>query len=505
MPRQFNEETYLRAADKALKSSAKKEKDKSVWRFCYVNKAHDICLDTIRPDDGQPEFVLWNGAEAVTGLREFLTPEGDLLKVPPMDNPFYRDVYSKVVFPNELVTKPPSTAIVDEAITRLLKRWFIQAEEFFIVARNFIKYTWVYERFRKNPYINIYGDWGTGKTEWGKFLAWLSHYGYVADDISAAALVRLLDMTNCTIMLDEAEYADGEDGEKIRRILRNGYQRNGRYIVAEMDGKNYIPKAFLVDQPKIICKRQNLRDEALNSRVIPFKMVPHDEEIPLSMRRDDEYDWELSLKAEMTKVANLMLAWRHANIFGRSDSQVVDNLRIRYNDTISPLLKLAVEGDKDILISYIRSHQKQTLADQGDEFGLRVIKIINKIYRGYKRISGSLTPRVFLSEVTSQCVEEYSKETSEQEAKKFYTSRAINRTMKSFGFETDSYANKTFIIWRSLDDVMPKICKKYSIKTDEEVAEEANQEELANKQQEAERLLEEQEGEQDIPVDKLPF
>jgi len=221
---------------------------------------------------------------------EFKTPEGYLLKVPANDG-LYRSLYEDIIFPDTIIEEEVTTEVVDKVITDYLSTWNKHPEEYYCIARNYIKFTWLFERFFWRPYLLLYGDWGTGKSEFGSYITRLCQNGLIMTDISAPSLARLLDMTNSVVMLDEMEKLDRPDAEKMNTILRNGYRYNGSYVVAEQETKKFAPSSYLVDQPKIIVRRQIPKDDALLSRVIPFRMIPRDREIPDAMRRSDERTW----------------------------------------------------------------------------------------------------------------------------------------------------------------------------------------------------------------------
>lgn len=502
MPRDSFLDQYTKKAAKANKN----DKPKATYRFCYVNKAERICLNTIKPVGQAPHYVLWDGKHLKEGLKEFRTPEGDLLQLPPMDVPFYRDIYKKIIFP-DCIADLATNEQIDSAITGLISRKMILDHNYLVIARNFIKFSWIYERFNITPSLYLYGDYGTGKTSFGKWITWLSQYGQVMNKVTVAAMVRILDNSNSSIMLDEGDYLDGDESDNFRMVLRNGYERGGNYIITESEGRNHVPRSFLIDQPKVISKRQWGKDDALASRMIPIRMTPKDQEIPESMRKNDEIDQTLAEHAEMREVTNMLLRWRMENIFKFAPPVLIDGMRIRFNDTVSPLLKVANESDKKVLINYMVEFERSTKVDVSDQFNIRIFRVVGKMYEELKNYGP--TTRIFLTDVSSRCIEDYGKEMSDTDAKRAYSSRAIKSAMKNLGLESELYANKVYLRWDSVEKMVPIIAQKYGITfgdeegpqplpnqtiKDPKIDEKQDLFSAAQKQEEAEALLAEHEA-----------
>lgn len=471
MAKQFSD-NYLKKLDKVIQKKEKETKQKVIYRFSYVNRKERICLDTIGSITKglfSPTFVKYDGNTQTHELcKEFMTPDGFLIAVPPYEQELYRDLYEEILFPDTIIEDKVPMEAIDDAITNLLKTWFKQPEEYFVVARNFIKFTWVYERFRYRPYLSIHGDWGTGKTEWGTFITQLSHYGLCVEDISAPTLARILDMTNSVIMLDEMDFIDRSDSEKIRRILRNGYKKGGKYRVTEQETKKFYPASFLVDQPKLLIKRNITKDDALLSRMIPFKMIPRDKEVPISMRRNDEVDWDENIKGEARRIVSLLLRWRWQNIFEYHENILVPEMNMRFNDTIMPLLKVASDDDQMTIIRYMKQQEKVAIDTASDDFRLQLVKLLVPLYHRTESLFGTGVNKIFITDIGNQAKEEFAEEMTDSDLKRLWSSRNIKRGLLNMGFELDMYGNKNYIKPDSLLDLLPRLCQKYSIKLEKD-------------------------------------
>lgn len=462
----FVDEVQEKAAQKLAK-----QKENFVYRFNYVNLEHKICLNTIvSVENGVkvPQFIVWDG-EKKTFCQQYKTPEGLLIKVPPINEEFYRGFYDDIVFPDTVIEDLVPTDIIDEKITEFLKAWNTHPDDYFIIARNYIKFTWVYERFYRRPYLLVFGDYGTGKTEWGTFIARLCQNGLVADDISAPSLARILEMTGSTVMLDELDKIDHRtDAEKMNTILRNGYREGGHYIVAEQDGKKFKPSSFRVDQPKILVKRNMIRDDALASRVIPFKMTPRDKDLKDTMRRNDESWWHKQRRIEIQLIVNLLLKWRWQNIFLQEQILIVPGMVARFNDTIMPLLKMGNIDDRITMINYMRKQEKVAIDTASDDYRIQIVKFVWELAEEHieNNLLGTPASRISVTDIISKAKDDVGGDMSDFDFKKAWNPKYVKRNLMDLGFEVEKYQNKSYVKSESLVDLLPRLIQKYNIKSD---------------------------------------
>lgn len=454
----------------------KQNKENFVYRFNYVDLNNKICINTIvsdgaSPGERIPSFVKWDG-EKHELCKEFKTPNGLLVRVPPINEPYYRSFYDKIVFPNTIIEDIVPSTVIDDKITVFLKTWHVHPDDYFIIARNYIKFTWLYERFFLRPYLLIYGDYGTGKTEWGSYIVSLCQNGFATDDISAPALARILEMTGSTVMLDEIDKIDYRtDAEKMNTILRNGYREGGEYIVAEQEGKIHKPTSFRIDQPKILVKRKMIRDDALSSRSIPFKLTPRDSELKDEMRRNDESWWHKQRREEIQGITNLLLKWRWQNIFLKEDVLIVPGITARFNDTLMPLLKMGSLEDRGIMINFMRKQEKVAIDTASDDLRIQTVKFLHSIASEQDQtIFNTPSGRISLTEILDKAKEELSSDMSEFEFKKIWNPRYIKRNLMDLGFEVEIYRHKSYIKPESIIDLLPRLCEKYNIKIDKDPA-----------------------------------
>ena len=316
------------------------------------------------------------------------------------------------------------------------------------------------------------GDYGKGKTEWGKFITQLCQNGLITDDISAPSLARILEMTSSTVMLDELDKIDyRQDSEKMNTILRNGYREGGHYIVAEQDGKKFKPSSFRIDQPKILVKRNMIRDDALASRVIPFKLTPRDKDLQDVMRRNDESWWHNERKLEFKAIVNLLLKWRWQNIFLEDRILIVPGMIARFNDTIMPLLKMGSVEDRSIMISYMRKQEKVAIDSASDEQRIQIVRFVYNVTENARlnNLLGTSAARISLTEIIDEAKAILGGDISEFDFKKAWNPKYVKRNLMDLGFEVERYQNKSYIKIESLADLLPRLLQKYNIKEESSI------------------------------------
>ena len=92
-------------------------------------------------------------------------------------------------------------------------------------------------------YICVDATKGSGKTTLLEIISLLKYHGFMAGDISPAALARYVDEHALNIAVDELDQKVGEKGDQeIVSILRKGQRRGDPYVRCQ--GKNFVPKPY---------------------------------------------------------------------------------------------------------------------------------------------------------------------------------------------------------------------------------------------------------------------
>src|SRR3990167_5645175 len=130
--------------------------------------------------------------------------------------------------------------------------------------------TWTHERSFVKPYLNIWGERGTGKSSViESALVFLCRYAqYYGGAVTPASLLRSIDEIQGTSILDESDFRSAskealESNDLLLRILRGGYKQSGCYSLAEKEGTKHFPTVYRIGNPKIIIGRRVIQDDAL--------------------------------------------------------------------------------------------------------------------------------------------------------------------------------------------------------------------------------------------------
>ncbi|MGO8988793.1 MAG: hypothetical protein ACLQGU_08250 [bacterium] len=150
--------------------------------------------------------------------------------------------------------------------------------------------TYLYDIFDQIPYLQVFGQWGSGKTLFGDILHGVCSNSFISSEISDAALYRVIEIGQkkggITMIIDEADEVSGSIRRGILlRVLRSGFRKNGNVIRC---GPYGTIERFSTYSPKIILTETGIEDSALDSRTVPIYMVKS--ESPLKEFRSSEVE-----------------------------------------------------------------------------------------------------------------------------------------------------------------------------------------------------------------------
>jgi hypothetical protein len=169
-----------------------------------------------------------------------------------------------------------------------------------------IAHTYVYDCGRATPYAHFRSpEPGSGKTAALEVLALCCKTAYAVDDLTAAAMFRLIEKRHPTLLFDEVDGVFGKKAsdstEDIRKVLNSGYKR-GKKAVRCVPPSNEI-KEFDVFCPKALAGLHELPG-TLAHRAIPIDMQP-----PLPSDLYVDLDDDEALDAETATLRSRFQAW----------------------------------------------------------------------------------------------------------------------------------------------------------------------------------------------------
>jgi putative DNA primase/helicase len=232
--------------------------------------------------------------------------------------------------------EPVSTAEALDATVAAVRRHVILPAAAADCVALWIAHSWVFEQFHHTPRLAVTSPtMRCGKSTLLDLLHALCRRALKADNITAAALFRVVEMHGPTLAVDEADsFLAGR--EELRGILNSGYERHGAAIRVEKtaDGEQ-VPKTFSTFAPLAI---------AAIGR-IPGTVA--DRAVPITLKRKlpGESVQKMRLpasRAALVDLARMLARWASDHVAALSlEPDVPDQLNDRQGDISVPLLSIA--------------------------------------------------------------------------------------------------------------------------------------------------------------------
>lgn len=141
--------------------------------------------------------------------------------------------------------------LLDE-IRKTLLRFIICTSETATAATLWIVFTWLIDRMQVAPIAMITApEKRCGKSQLLDFIGRLSKKALVASNISPAAVFRVIEAHNPTLLIDEADTFLREN-EELRGVINSGHTRQSAYVIRTV-GDDHEPKQFGTFGPKCVC------------------------------------------------------------------------------------------------------------------------------------------------------------------------------------------------------------------------------------------------------------
>ncbi|MEK6879644.1 MAG: hypothetical protein AABY22_08565, partial [Nanoarchaeota archaeon] len=280
----------------------------TIYKFHYVDDDRIVELVDSDKYPKQYSFLVFDNTTKTLDISNAYTSKDGLLIYPPSKEEKFLEnlVIPKVINDEEVKEKLKNfnPQHLDKKIDEFLRKWFVLPDEYFLVLRLFIKFSWVHETQTFKTYLSFWGDRGTGKTEIGTFLSWLCRFPYFnMSGVTPAVLARVLDLVKGIAIIDESDmyFSGSEETASFMRIMK-GYEENATYDIVDENRKTKFPKRFSVGFPKVILSSKPLKDDHISSRCIIMELKPT--KIPREMVRDSRKTFWTGLKKQAQEIVN---------------------------------------------------------------------------------------------------------------------------------------------------------------------------------------------------------
>jgi putative DNA primase/helicase len=220
-------------------------------------------------------------------------------------------------------------------ITTAIHRYVVLPPDAIVAVALFVVYCHAYDTWNISPRLAITSpEMQCGKTTLLSVLEGLVPKPLKADNVTAAAVFRVVEQARPTLLIDEAD-SFLKDNEELRGVLNSGHRSNGQ--VVRLVGENHEPRAFSTFCPTVIAAIGRL-PSTLEDRSISVSMrraLPNE-----TVTRFDEKE-----RAALVPLAQKARRWTddHKDSLHDLDSEIPDELHGRAADNWRPLLVVADE------------------------------------------------------------------------------------------------------------------------------------------------------------------
>lgn len=168
-----------------------------------------------------------------------------------------------------------------EVVTFLRTYVDLPSPEYYSICALFALATWRVQQATVAPYLFLLAPQGSGKSTLQSCMKWLTYKSVHSAGATRGAIVRVVDGTSATLLLDETDsWLQTKDFDNpIMAILNAGYQRGMVALMCEAHGKTFVAVAKDPFGFKILSGRNPLSGP-LESRCIPIRIRKSSRQFP---------------------------------------------------------------------------------------------------------------------------------------------------------------------------------------------------------------------------------
>jgi hypothetical protein len=340
--------------------------------FAFSLTDSEMVETVFNPDSAEPLSYAVSPTEGEIYITPAVTRGNKLFKPPEDINNLISS--GVVIFPSD-PTDYGTGENLDADIRAFVHRYTDVPPFWEALISEYVKMSWVYDRFSAIPYLRFLGEWQSGKTRLASVAARISYRTCsVSGATSPAAMYRLIALFKGTLFVDEADFGNSDLWSEVAKVFNCGYRRGNPIVKCDKDN---MPDPFDVFCPKILSARKPFADQATNSRCLTLNT--HQKPI----RADVGLQVPRSFEDEARDLRNKLLTWRlrnywHVNV-DRSMESKLSRLEPRMIEIIGPLI--AVSNDPEFhaeLIEFCRNYTAQQRADSPQAIIVQAIRLLSK-------------------------------------------------------------------------------------------------------------------------------
>jgi hypothetical protein len=230
--------------------------------------------------------------------------------------------------------EPVEGAVLLEQMAEVFNRFLVLPHHGAELLTLWVVHTWVFEQFDHVAYVSVNGpERRCGKTSVKRVARAFAHRPISAESVSPAALFRLIEAYQPTLMIDELDRLPADSD--IWGVLNSGHERDG--AVLRTAGDDHEPRAFSTFGPKLLCYIRRGRPK------VPDTV--EDRCIQLSMQRKAPGERREKLRSRLLEqiaepIRRRLVRWTQDTAFN-SAPDAPEALNDRQADSWEPLLSVA--------------------------------------------------------------------------------------------------------------------------------------------------------------------
>jgi hypothetical protein len=263
-----------------------------------------------------------------------------------------------------------------------LCRFVVLDDHQFAAVTLWILHTWTIEAAETTPYLAITSpEKRAGKTRLLELLQLLARNAYLMSSTSEAALFRLIDEEQATVLFDETDAMFSvkakAEYEAIRGLINSGYRRSGATYRVSGVGAAMKAERFSTFGAKALAGIGELPD-TITDRSLPIRMHRRTREEPVERFR------ERLARPEAELLRARLEAWADLHVDELRDAYpaLPEELDDRGQDAAEPLLAIAdlLGGDWPALARTAVVKLRQALEPGDDSYGVQLLGDTHRIF-----------------------------------------------------------------------------------------------------------------------------
>jgi len=317
-----------------------------------------------------------------------------------------------------------NTEELDKEIETFLRKYLEVEEEMYFYLTSYVRFSWVFDKFRTLNYLKFQGDTGAGKSRALDTVGVLCYKTiFTSGATTTAPIFRTINKWRGTVIIDESDMPKGSDETNaLVKIINQGFEKN-RFVMRCDENNREKIKYFDVYCPKLIGSRKSFDDKAVEARCITTIMQQ-------TSRKDIPVTLPNSFFEESKILRRKLLMYRLKNYFtidpDKGLEKDLSEIEPRLRQVNSNFVGLFAQSDEQFyrFKKFLIKLNKRLIIERCDSFDGTIIQALAEVIVNTE--NGKNEP------ITTGLVSEMMREKFDVD-QKFSDPRIVGKHLKSFG------------------------------------------------------------------------